>query len=428
MLQINTILARARPLLESGVWAGLTTLSKAASQLIVVKWIALNFGPATLGVTGQAMSLIAILQALAGGGIANGIIRRFAIDTEDHETQNNFVAASFSYGLMFSTLFMVCGLLLAPQISYWAFDSRDYSWFVLLLGLSSYFSFLASFAQSLLSAKTLVKNIFWANALGLTSGVVVFALLTEKLAEAGILIGLVAIIVFPACFFMVQLIGKPWFKFVSLKPIWNPGVKRSLVPFTLIATIGSALAPIIFVLLRSGIEDKMGWDHVGYWQAILKVSDFIFSFIGLFIASTFYPRIAAAKSPEEAFSQALQFVMPFTVLLACGLFITGFFGETVLSLIYSDAYRFLKSDLNVLLFGGFFRALAWLGAYFLMARNHLRLFLTFEVIGSISLYAICRLSLNHGFSALIWGQVFQSMFYLALISAGLTYMKYTKRL
>lgn len=428
MPQFNSILTRARPLLESGVWAGLTTLMKAASQLIVVKWIALNFGPAVLGVTGQAMSLIAILQALAGGGIANGIIRRFAIESEDADTQQSFVSASFSYGLIFSTFFVAIGLLLAPQISRWAFDTRDYAWFVLLLGLSSYFSFLTSFAQSLLSAKSLVKNIFWANALGLASGVIVFALLTEQMAEPGVLMGLVAIIVFPACFFMLQLAGRPWFSFESLKPIWNPHVKKTLVPFTLIATIGSALAPIIFVLLRSGIEDKMGWDYVGYWQAILKVSDFIFSFIGLFIASTFYPRVAAAKTSDEAVQQALQFAMPFAVLLACGLFLTGFFGETVLSLIYSDAYRFLKSDLNVLLFGGFFRALAWLTAYFLMARNHLKIFLTFEVIGSISLYVICRLSLNYGFSALVWGQVIQSVFYLFILATGVTYMKFAKRL
>ena len=428
MPENRSILTRVRPLLESGIWAGLTTLMKALSQLIVVKWIALNFGPATLGVTGQAMSLIAILQALAGGGIANGIIRRFAIESEDLSTKESFVSSSFTYGLIFSTFFALIALALAPQLSYWAFDTKDYSWFILLLGLASYFSFFTSFAQSLLSAKTLVKNIFWANALGRAAGVAAFAALTYEYDEAGLLIGLIAIILFPSCFFMAQLLGKDWFSFRSLKPIWNPSVKRTLVPFTLIATIGSALAPIIFVLVRSGIEDKMGWDHVGYWQAILKVSDFIFSFIGLFIASTFYPRVAAAKSPDQALSRALQFALPFTGLLALGLFITGFFGEYVLALIYSDAYRFLKADLNILLFGGFFRALAWLTAFFLMARNHLRLFLTFEVIGSISLYAICRLSLNYGFSALIWGQVVQSIFYLSILMAGVGYMKFTRRL
>ncbi len=151
-----------------------------------------------------------------------------------------------------------------------AFDTREYAWFVLLLGLSSYFSFLTSFAQSLLSAKSLVKNIFWANAMGLTSGVIVFALLTEQMKQPGVLMGLVAIVVCPAVFFMIQLIGRSWFSFEALRPIWNPEVKRTLLPYTMIATIGSALAPIIFVALRSGIEDKMGWDYVGYWQAISK--------------------------------------------------------------------------------------------------------------------------------------------------------------
>lgn len=428
MSKANTSLNRARPFLESGVWAGLTTASKAFSQLVVVKWIALTFGPATLGLTGQAMSLIAILQIVAGGGISNGVIRRFAIDSEDFSRQSTFVSASFTYGLIFSTLFLIGTLFLSSQISIWAFDVRDYSWFILSLGIGSYFSFLSNFAQSLLSAKSLVKNIFWANALGLSAGVLAFVMLAKAFKEPGVMMGLITLMALPSCFFLAQLFGKDWFSFSSFKLIWHPHIKKSLIPFTLIAIIGSALTPLTFILLRSGIEDKMGWDHVGYWQAILKVSDSIFSFIGLFMASTFYPRVSTAKTSEEAIQRALKFALPFLILLTCGLFLVGFFGDTVLALIYSNEYRFLKSDLNILLFGGFFRAMAWLTSFFLMARNHLKIFLTFEIIGSLSLYIICRLSLNYGFSALIWGQVLQSIFYLTILSAGVAYMKQTKRL
>jgi PST family polysaccharide transporter len=394
----------------------------------MVKWIALYFGPAVLGVTGQAMSLISILQALAGGGIANGIIRSFAIESDDPYRRETFLSASFSYGLIFSVLFCLAGAIGSKQISEWAFGDGSYRWFVLLLGISSFFSFLTSFAQSLLSAKSLLGNIFWANFLGLASGIGVFAYLTLRMNERGVLAGLIAVVIGPAIFFMIQLIRKPWFTMSSLKFKWNPRLKKTLVPFTLIATIGSALAPTIFVLLRTGIEDKFGWDHVGYWQAILKISDFLFSFIGLFITSTFYPRIATAENSDEALRRAFRFAVPFTLLLAVSLTLTSLFGETVLSLIYSDKYRFLKSDLDILLFGGFFRALAWLCAYFLMARNHLKPFLGFEIISSLSLYWICRIGLDHGFTALIWGQVVHSVFYLVILSTGIFCMKRVGRL
>lgn len=415
-------------MLESGVWAGLTTIAKASSQLIVVKWIALYFGPATLGVTGQAMSLIAILQALAGGGIANGIIRRFAVDAGHRDSQKSFVSASFSYGLIFSTVFFAFAFLFSKQISDIAFGSSGYAWFIVSLGVSSYFLFLTSFAQSLLSAMSLVKNIFWANFLGLSAGVFAFAWLTQTMAEPGILWGLVAITILPTVFFMLQLWNKEWFSLGWLRLTWNTQLKKTLIPFTMIAIIGSALAPIIFVLLRTSIEEKLGWDHVGYWQAVLKVSDFVFSFIGLFIASTFFPRVAAAKVPEEAFRRALQFALPFTLILAAGLAFTGFFGEYVLVAIYSEEYRFLSRELNILLFGGFFRALAWLSTFFLMARNHLKLFLAFEVLGSISLYVCCLIGLENGLSGLIWGQVVQSIFYLVILLIGISFLRFTERL
>jgi O-antigen/teichoic acid export membrane protein len=181
-------------------------------------------------------------------------------------------------------------------------------------------------------------------------------------------------------------------------------------------------------LLRTSIEEKLGWDHVGYWQAVLKLSDFVFSFIGLFIASTFLPRVASAKSPNEAFRRALDFAFPFTVLLAAGLVFIAFFGQHVLVAVYSEEYRFLSSELNILLFGSFFRALAWLSTFYLMARNHLKLFLAFEVLGSISLYVCCIVGLESGLSGLIWGQVIQSIFYLVILLLGIFYLRLTERI
>jgi O-antigen/teichoic acid export membrane protein len=425
--RLSLLYIRIKPLLESGVWVGFTTLTKAITQMIIVKWIAIKFGPSVLGVTGQAMSLISILQALAGGGIANGIIRRFALESTEEKKKNEFLSASFTYGLIFSALFLVVFGLGAKPISSWAFGHDDYSWFVMLLGFAVFFSFVSIFSQAVLSAKNLVRNIFWAHFFGLTLGIAVFTILTRKYGEPGIFLGLLATIIGPAVFFVPQLFDKPWFSFSSFLPSWNPHLKKSLIPFTLIATIGSALAPTIFVLLRSGIEQKMGWEYVGYWQAILKVYDFLFSFIGLFIASTFYPKIAAARNSKTAMQQALQFAISFAGILAVALLLTGVLGELILSLLYSDAYRFLKTDLDILLFGGFFRALAWLATYFLMARNHLKAFLIFEVISSGALYLICKTGLEFGFRGLIWGQVVHSVFYLTILGIGIVYMKRTNR-
>lgn len=425
---VKSFITRFRPFFESGIWAGLTTCSKALSQLIVVKYIALHFSPATLGVTGQAMSLIAILQTLAGGGIANGVIRRFALDGSDAEKGPAFISASFSYGLIFSALFFLSGALFSNQISEWAFGETTFSQFVFWLGLSSFLSFTVSFSQSLLSAKTLVKDIFWANFLGLSTGVAGFLLLTKANGERGVLLGLLVLILGPAVFFLLQLLRQDWFKLSSLKPKWNAGLKKELVPFTLIALIGGALVPVIYVLLRSGIEDKMGWNQVGYWQAIIKVSELLFSFIGLFIASTFYPKVAAAKDSKQAFRQTMIFAFPYSIFLAIALLTIGVFGETVLSLIYSDAYRFLSSDLNILLFGCFFRALGWLCAFLLMARNHLKVYLSLEIISSIALYAICRIGLEQGFTPLIWAQVVHSVLYLVLLLSFAYYLQWKERL
>lgn len=419
---------RVRPFFESGIWAGLTTCSKALSQLIVVKYIAIHFSPATLGVTGQAMSLIALLQTLAGGGIANGVIRGFAINRDDCDKRRAFISASFSYGLIFCTFFFLIGAAFAGPISNWAFGDPYFSNFIRLLGISSILSFTVSFSQSLLSAKSLIKDIFWANILGLSSGVVGFTLLTKYLGETGTLYGLLALILGPAIFFLVQLIRQDWFYLSSLKPTWNRKLKLDLVPFTLISVIGGALVPVIYILLRSHIEEKMGWDQVGYWQAIIKVSELLFSFIGLFIASTFYPKLAAASTSDVAYRQTKFFATPYIIFTAIALFAIGSFGETVLTMIYSDAYRFLKPELCILLFGCFFRALGWLCAYVLMARRHLRVYLSIELISSIALYVICRIGLNYGFAALIWSQVIHSILYFLLLFTFVSHLQKRGRL
>ena len=60
-------------LAKASVWTATSTLVKIAAGLLVIKLLALSFGPEGVGQAGNFRQLITVLGVLAGAGIFNGV-------------------------------------------------------------------------------------------------------------------------------------------------------------------------------------------------------------------------------------------------------------------------------------------------------------------------------------------------------------------
>ncbi len=70
-------------LAKASLWTAVSTLVKIGAGLLVVKLLAVSFGPAGVGQAGNFRQMITVLGVLAGAGIFNGVTKLVAQHHDD---------------------------------------------------------------------------------------------------------------------------------------------------------------------------------------------------------------------------------------------------------------------------------------------------------------------------------------------------------
>ncbi len=125
-------------LAKASVWTAASTLVKIGAGLLVVKLLAVSFGPSGVGLAGNFRQLVTVLGVLAGAGIFNGVTKYVAQYHDDATQLRRVVGTSSAMVTGFSTLMAVIfllaaapisqGYLVTPIIRGWFVWSRSFSW------------------------------------------------------------------------------------------------------------------------------------------------------------------------------------------------------------------------------------------------------------------------------------------------------------
>ena len=100
-------------LAKASLWTAASTLVKIGAGLLVVKLLAVSFGPAGVGQAGNFRQLVTVLGVLAGAGIFNGVTKLVAQHHDDPPRLKQVVGTSSAMVLGFSTLLALVFLLAA---------------------------------------------------------------------------------------------------------------------------------------------------------------------------------------------------------------------------------------------------------------------------------------------------------------------------
>jgi PST family polysaccharide transporter len=292
----------------------------------------------------------------------------------------------------------------------------------------SLFSFLASYIQALMTTQGQLRRIFNCQLLSWLISIPVFILLISYFGTAGAIAGLLLNIFFLALFYLFSLRSQPWFPAFRFNTSFRWNSATVLIPFTLITLVTGFFYPSIFILLRSEVESRLGWEYVGYWQSLLKISEVCFSFLSMVIASSFFPNVSKAQAGDQALKQTIHFLTRFMPGLLLGLLLLGIFSRQVLHIVFSADFSQLYEFQRPLLAGDFFRSAGWVLSYLLMARNHLAKFLILETISALLLYLMCFYGLSSGFGGLIIMQAAHSLIYTAMLAITTLFLFKTRKL
>ncbi|PIF23828.1 lipid III flippase WzxE [Candidatus Pantoea floridensis] len=367
-------------LAKASVWTASSTLVKIVAGLLVVKLLAVSFGPEGIGQAGNFRQLITVLGVLAGAGIFNGITTLVAQHQQQPQMLRAVTGTASSIVLGFSTLLALVFLLAAQPISTALFGHAEYENVVRIVAFLQLGIAWANLTLALLKGFRDARGNALALIAGSLIGVIGYVMCWWLGGYAGALVGLAlvpALVVFPALIMLRRhrdVLPLSW-----LKPTWQPDLARNLAKFTLMALMTSLTLPVAWVMMRNLLAEQQGWAQVGLWQGVTSISDAYLQFITATFSVWLLPTLARLEhKPQIAreIGRALRFVMP---AVAVASFCVWLLRDVAIWLLFSAQFTAMRDLFVWQLCGDVFKVGAYVFGYLVIAKASLRFYILTEL-------------------------------------------------
>ena len=304
---------------RAGLYSAIGTAARLLAGLVIVKLVAWAAGPDGVGKLGQFMSLMSLLAVLAGGGISAAIVKYVAEYRDDPERLARLLRAALGYALCAALLMGAAALLFSRQLALWLLDDARYESLLRVLAFAQVGIALSNYLLAVINGFMDVRRLVFIQVVGSALSILLAAWLSWQQGLYGALLALV----------LGQLlwlaIGLPaWWR----SPDFRPGMLRAgfdrdmivrLATFSLMTLSSALCAPLVNIAVRDHLAAQFGWEQVGYWQAVTRVSDAYLLFLTTAINVYYLPRLAAVREREELkreLAQAWRQLLPAAATLA----------------------------------------------------------------------------------------------------------------
>ena len=345
-------------LAKASVWTAASTLVKIGAGLLVVKLLAVSFGPSGVGLAGNFRQLVTVLGVLAGAGIFNGVTKYVAQHHDDAEKLRTVVGTSSAMVLGFSTLLAVVFLLAAAPISQGLFGHTHYQGLVRLVALVQMGIAWANLLLALMKGFRDAAGNALALILGSIIGVIAYYFCYRLGGYEGALLGLAlvpALVVIPAA--LAGQLGK----------------------FALMALITSVTLPVAYVMMRNLLAAHYSWDEVGIWQGVSSISDAYLQFITASFSVYLLPTLSRLTSRQDITREifrSLRFVLP---AVAIASFTVWLMRDFAIWLLFSAKFTAMRDLFAWQLVGDVLKVGAYVFGYLVIAKASLRLYILAEI-------------------------------------------------
>lgn len=366
-------------LAKASIWTAGSTLIKIGAGLLIVKLLAVSFGPSGVGLAGNFRQLITVLGVLSGAGIFNGVTKYVAEHHQDPEKLRAVLGTSSTLILGSSTLLALVFLFFSGPISEGLFDSKAYQSVIQAVAFIQMGIAYANYVLAILKGYRDASGNAQAIIFGSIIGVVAYYLCYRIGRYDGALAGLAlvpALVVLPAA---VMIIRRKQFALSALKPAWDKAIATNLGKFTIMALITSVTLPVAYIMMRNLLAAKYSWDDVGLWAGVSTISDAYLQFITASFSVYLLPTLSRLQHKSEISAEiikALKFVLP---AVAVASFAVWLLRDFAIWLLFSEKFTGMRDLFAWQLVGDVLKVGAYVFGYLVIAKAALRFYILTEV-------------------------------------------------
>lgn len=366
-------------LAKASVWTAGSTLVKIGAGLLVVKLLAVAFGPSGVGLAGNFRQMITVLGVLAGAGIFNGVTKYVAEHHDNPDQLKRVLGTSSAMVLGFSSLLAVIFVLAARPISVGLFGHADYQNLVRLVALVQMGIAWANLSLAVMKGFRDAAGNALALITGSVIGVLAYYVCYRFGGYQGALLGLAlvpALLVIPA---VIMLVRREHVPLSYLKPSWDKLLASHLGKFTIMALITSVTLPVAYVMMRNLLAAHYSWDEVGIWQGVSSISDAYLQFITASFSVYLLPTLARLKEKSaitREIVRSLKFVLP---AVAAASLTVWLLRDFAIWLLFSPKFVAMRDLFAWQLVGDVLKVGAYVFGYLVIAKASLRFYILTEI-------------------------------------------------
>jgi PST family polysaccharide transporter len=170
---------------------------------------------------------------------------------------------------------------------------------------------------------------------------------------------------------------------------------KQLLSFSLMSVTSVIATPMAQLFLRNYVAGHSSWAEVGYWQAMVRISDAYLMIITMII-STYalpkYARISCNKALATEISQLFKRLIPIAVGMAGGIYILK---KYVILILFSSEFLVMKPLFLFQLIGDVFKISSWIMANVIVAKAKIKVYIVLELIFTVSFVLLSVLFFQH---------------------------------
>lgn len=353
-----------------------TTLVGGATILTILisavrtKYVALELGPAGIGLLGLLSTMVTVGVSIAALGLNASAVRELAPALQSDRRAARVLVAILLVTAGGALLGLVGPLLLQRPLSWWVTNKEVSERAIAWLGIGIAAGVLSTAASAVLQAN---RKIVWLSIAQIAAAILGTAVAVMALQryhqDALVLVALLPnLCMLAAAFFFVLRVPRPPLGGQSLKRL-TPSLKR-LIALGSAVMVAAILGSVSQLLTRALVVREFGLEGSGHFQAALTLTSLNFTLILAALGTDFFPRVSAAANNKAATKLAFDQQMRATLLiLAPTLAILQLAANLALQLFYSREFGEAASLLRWMLVGDAIRSLGYMIGYCLLAQR-----------------------------------------------------------
>lgn len=359
-------------------------LIRIATGFVATKFVAVYAGTSGIALLGTFSNIIGIAGIFANGAINNGVIKYSAEYESDIPKQKKLFSTAFKISFYSSLLIGFIIFFLSSFIAENLFNALIFVLPLKLFGCSVFLFAANSLLVAIINGKQQISKLTLINTLGSVLGALLTILLAYFYGLKGALYALVVsqtLVLFVTLIFIRKC---NWFAISYFNQKFNVEIFKKLSHFSLMAIITIVTVPLSQIIIRNLIINTLNVQSAGIWQGMMRISEGYLLIFTTAFATYYLPKLSSLRTNKDLKAEILQgykIILP-TVALCC--FIIYMLRNVIIELVYTQEFIPMSELFIYQLIGDFFKIMAYVLGYMIVAKAMTKHFLITELGFSIT--------------------------------------------